>query len=63
MIGNKGTRAVDIDCPRCKTPAGTYCNGLGIGVDLCRQRIIAAAKKTREENRAARNRRPNTDVG
>ena len=40
-------RAVDVDCPKCGNPAGTYCNGFGVGVDLCRERITAAAAKTR----------------
>lgn len=43
------TSAVDIECPGCKTPVGARCPG-----GLCQARINAAAKKTRDENRALR---------
>lgn len=36
----------------CGAPAGRYCNGEGTGVDLCQQRINAAARITRDANRA-----------
>ena len=38
----------------CGAVAGQYCSGLGIGVDLCQERINAASAVTR----AARKRRP-----
>ena len=31
----------------CGAPAGRYCNGQGIGVDLCQERINEAARITR----------------
>lgn len=46
----KPVRAVDIDCPNGHAPAGTHCNGLGVGADLCVDRITAA----RAASRAAR---------
>ena len=48
------TAALDLACLRCSTPAGTYCNGAGVGADLCQERINAAAKQTRAANAAAR---------
>jgi hypothetical protein len=48
------THAVDIDCRKCGTPAGTFCNGLGVGADLCRTRISDAARTTREANASVR---------
>lgn len=51
-------RAVDVDCPKCGTPAGTFCNGLGVGVDLCRDRITTAAAKTRASKRKTKCQRP-----
>lgn len=45
------TMAIDINCPNCCVLAGTYCNGLGVGVDLCQARINAASAATREANR------------
>lgn len=48
------TRAVDLDCPKCGTLAGTYCNGEGVGVDLCIARINLAVRTKREANQKLR---------
>jgi hypothetical protein len=57
LVLRVGTRAVDIDCPKCGRAAGTVCNGEGIGADMCQARINAAVKVTRERNRALRTRK------
>lgn len=56
-----GTRAIEVDCPRCHTPAGAGCPCAGdCRVDLCKglkyciERVRAAADITRDANRKAR---------
>lgn len=44
------TRAIDVDCDGCGEPAGKRC----VGDVFCRERCVAAARKTRDENRRAR---------
>lgn len=46
MSNKPRTRAIDVDCPNGHAPAGTYCNGAGIGADLCTARINAARART-----------------
>ena len=45
-----GTKAIDVECPKCLALAGVRC----LGNTLCKERIALAVKITKDANAAAR---------